>query len=90
MSDPAPNPIEALRAMLDAGAAIVDGVLADELMARWIEAFVVMPVADRMIVWRPRSTSYRPNIRRSPSPVGSASTKPPLKLSRVPRRSGPI
>jgi hypothetical protein len=50
MSDPAPNPIEALRAMLDAGAAIVDGVLADELMARWIEAFVVMPVADRPVV----------------------------------------
>jgi hypothetical protein len=48
-SDPG-NPIEALRAMLDAGASIVDGVLEDPLMARWIDAFVVMPQNDRAVV----------------------------------------
>jgi hypothetical protein len=45
-----PNPLEALRAMLDAGAAIVEGVLDDPLMARWLETFMVMPPDDRPVV----------------------------------------
>lgn len=50
MSSAAGNPIEALRAMLDAGAALVDGVLEDPLMGRWIDAFLAMPHDDRAVV----------------------------------------
>jgi hypothetical protein len=44
------NPIEALRAMLDAGAAIVGGVLDDPLLVRWFEAYSAMPEDDRQVV----------------------------------------
>lgn len=50
MSSSTSNPIDALRAMLDAGAALADGVLEDPLLARWIDAFFVMPEADRAVV----------------------------------------
>lgn len=45
------------------------------------------PEAERMTVTRPESTSKGPNTRRSSRRVRSSTSKPPTKLSSVPKRS---